>query len=91
MRFVVERQCLGGAGKLEQNLSEEPIMQMHMDRLLGAEITYALQRERDAVLVEMRLEARGALERSYVELVGILESNFGLVRNGLLHRASCPA
>jgi hypothetical protein len=50
-----------------------------------ADIAGAVQRERNPVVIEMRIEARRSLEGPDIEFVRIFERNFDLVRDHLSH------
>lgn len=75
----------GGGGELGENVGQKTVVDMQVDRFPHVGIAGTFEDEADPDLVERGLEARRALERAAVELVGIFEGDLSLVQD-MLHR-----
>jgi hypothetical protein len=58
---------------------------VQVNRFARIGVARVVEQKRDAPIVEMRIESRGSLESSGVELLRIFEHDLGLVWNGLAH------
>ena len=84
MRALLARHFCNGSRDVAQNLGEKLEIQMQMHRFAGVEVTRPLQHQRKSLLVEMRVEARGAVERPDGELLGISSGISALSGIGLV-------
>src|SRR5271166_3496845 len=79
------RQHRYGSGEVAQDLREERIVEVHANGLALLGLARPVEAQRNSCPIEMRVETRGMLESSDIELVGIFKRDFGFVRDGLGH------
>ena len=82
---IVGRHDRDGCRQVAQDLCEQFVIDMQVDGLAGIRIACPFERQGDASLIEAGLEAGRSFERSDIELVGVVDCDFGLVRNWFAH------
>src|SRR5664279_3167752 len=85
MKDVIFRNAADRRSQLTQDTGEQTEVDVHVDRPANILVPHALEDQGEAGGIEMRFKSRRALERSDIELVGVFEGDFRLVRNRLRH------
>ena len=82
MHDVILRNSANRCSQLSQYVSEQPEVDVHVNRFVDVVSAWPFQDQRDASRIEMRLKSRRPFKCTNIDFVRVFERDLGLVGNG---------